>query len=180
MLPSSKHHFDPATSGLGIIQNFKLHYRRYFLRYVVSKIDECDTATDVVKSVNVLVAIRWVALAWSQVTADTIVKCFRKAGILDTGLDVICRIINDDEDPFLAADERMELENLIEKTGDGGCTLDEFLTGDSDLPVCVEMDDENWETDFFEELGQSQEAVEEEEVGDGDDEMMITRKPHPN
>ena len=50
---------------LGIIQNFKLHYRRYFLRYVISKIDECDKASDVVKSVNVLIAIRWVALAWS-------------------------------------------------------------------------------------------------------------------
>ena len=36
--------------------------------------------------------------------------------------------------------ERTELEDLIEKTGDGGCTVHEFLTGDSDLPACVEMD----------------------------------------
>ena len=34
---------------LGIIQNFKLHYRRYFLRYVVSKINECDTAGERIK-----------------------------------------------------------------------------------------------------------------------------------
>lgn len=68
---------------LGIIKNFKLHYRRHFLRYVISKIDDCDKASDVVKSVDVLIAIRWVALAWSQVTAGTISKCFRKAGILD-------------------------------------------------------------------------------------------------
>ena len=32
---------------LGIMKNFKLHYRRYFLRY---KMDECNTASDVVKS----------------------------------------------------------------------------------------------------------------------------------
>ena len=62
---------------LGIIKNFKLHYRQYFLRYVISKIDECDKASDVVKSVNVLIAIRWVALAWSQVTADYL-KVFPK------------------------------------------------------------------------------------------------------
>ena len=27
------------------------------------------------------------------------------------------------------------------------------LNGDSDLPVCVEMDDDNWNTTFMEELG---------------------------
>ena len=53
---------------LGIIKNFKLHYRQFFLRYVISKMDECDTASDIVKSVNLLVAIRWIALAWSEVT----------------------------------------------------------------------------------------------------------------
>ena len=60
-----------------------------------------------------LVAIRWIALAWSEVTPDTIVKCFRKkAGVLDAELDVVCR---NDEDPFLEIDERMELDKLIEK-----------------------------------------------------------------
>ena len=48
---------------LGIIQNFKVHYRKLFLRFVISKIDECETASEVIKSVNVLQAIRWVAQA---------------------------------------------------------------------------------------------------------------------
>ena len=85
---------------LGIMNNFKFYFRRHFLQYVISKIDECDKASDIVKSLNVLIAIRWVALAWSQVTADTISKCFRKAGILDTQLDVNSRD-TDDQDPFL-------------------------------------------------------------------------------
>ena len=92
-----------------------------------------DSASDVVKSVNILVAIRWVALAWSQVTAETITKCFKKAGILDMGLDVINRGIEDDLDPFLEADKRMDLQTLIEQTGCESCTVDQFLTGDSDL-----------------------------------------------
>ena len=41
----------------------------------------------------------------------------------------MCHTTNDDEDPFLEADERIELDKLIEKTGDGGYVLDEFLTG---------------------------------------------------
>ena len=40
------------------------------------------------------------------------------------------------------------------KTGVGGCTADEFLTGDSDLPVCIEMDDDNnWDIMFLDKLG---------------------------
>ena len=80
---------------LGIIQNFKVYYRQLFLQYVISKIDECDKASDVVKSVNLLTIIRWVALAWS----NSICKCFRKAGILDTDLDMVSRDA-DDNDPF--------------------------------------------------------------------------------
>ena len=45
---------------LGIIQNFKVHYRALFPRYNLSKIEECETASDVVQSVNII-AIRWVA-----------------------------------------------------------------------------------------------------------------------
>ena len=56
---------------LGIIQNFKVHYRHLFLRHVLAKIDECETASDVTKSVNILIAIKWVAKAWDMVKSET-------------------------------------------------------------------------------------------------------------
>ena len=61
---------------------------------------------------NVLVAIR-VAKNWLSVKEETISKCFRKAGILDSSLDVIsCDL---DEDPFSGgADEAMALQGLNE------------------------------------------------------------------
>ena len=117
-----------------------------------------------IKSVNMLTAIRWVALAWSKVAADTICKCFRKAGILDTDLDVISRDA-DDNDPFLEADNLQELSRLIEKTGDDGCSSSEFVSGDDDLPVCVEMDDDNWPVFFTNDVDEE----EEEEDSDNDD-----------
>ena len=71
---------------------------------------------------------------------------------MDDELNVICC---KEEDLFLEVDERMELNQLIEKTGDGECNLDEFLTGDSDLPICLEADNDDWQTVFFEELSWS-------------------------
>ncbi len=57
---------------LGIIQIFKTYYRKLLLKYVLSKIDECETGSEVAKSVNVLIAIRWIAQAWDCVTKSTI------------------------------------------------------------------------------------------------------------
>lgn len=72
------------------------------MKYVLSKIDACETASEVVNSVNILTAIRWVAQAWKKVKAETISKCFRKAGVLDSGMDVVsCDM--EEEDPFRAS-----------------------------------------------------------------------------
>ena len=159
-----------------IIQNFKVHYRHFFLRYVLSKIDACDTATEVVKSINILVALRWVAKAWLLVKPETISKCFRKAGILNTDLDVIS--VGVEDDPFLEADLRIEVQSLIEKTmpAGGRCDLDEYLQGDDDLPVCMDLDNDSWETDFLDHLGQDEEEADEEE-DEGENEMDIELPP---
>ena len=52
------------------------------------------------KSVSILAAIRLVAIAWSKVKEEIILKCFRKAGVLDNSLDVVAR----PADPFVEAD----------------------------------------------------------------------------
>ena len=127
---------------LGIIQNFEVHYRTLFLRYILSKIDECETASDVVQSVNILVAIRWIAQAWLKVKAETISKCFRKAGVLDASIDVV-----EENDPFLEIDASLELQELIDQTvnSEERCMIAEYVNGDSDLPVCMDVHGDNWE-----------------------------------
>ena len=71
------------------------------MRYILAKIDECVSASDVSKSITVLVVVRWITMAWSLVEEETIRKCFRKAGILDLDMAVVER---DEEDPFSEAD----------------------------------------------------------------------------
>ena len=73
---------------LGIIANFKTHYKHRFLQHVLARIDEAKNATEVTGSINVLTAIRLVALGWREVKASTIKKCFRKAGVLRDDFEV--------------------------------------------------------------------------------------------
>ena len=67
----------------------------------------------------------------------------------------------------------MELQHLIEQTGCENCTPQEFISGDDDLPVCVEMDDEK--NTFLEELtaaeGEAEDAI--QEMDEEDDEYDV-------
>ena len=94
-----------------------------------------------VKSINILNALRWVAKAWSLVRAETIAKCFRKARILN---DNLCDLDTEDN-PFLEAKMRMEVQSLVDKTmpTDRKCNADEYLNGDDFLPVCMELNDDS-------------------------------------
>ena len=86
--PNTKSQIQPLD--LGIIQNFKIHYRKLLLRFVISKIDYTnDTVSQIVKSISVLIAIRWVAEAWDSIQEETIKKCFTKSGITWSGFSVV-------------------------------------------------------------------------------------------
>lgn len=57
--------------------------------------------------------IRWVPLAWADMTADTMLKCSRKAGIIQgEDMEVVARPHNDGVDPFAEGDDENELQDL--------------------------------------------------------------------
>ena len=122
---------------LGIIKNFKVHYRRFLLRYVLSKIDQCKTASEVTSSLNILMAIRWVAQAWKDVKEETTRKCFRSAGILDSSMDVVSCDMGED-DPFVDVDSDTDLQGLIADIipETERCNAQEYVNGDDDLSTC--------------------------------------------
>ena len=136
---------------LGIIKNFKCHYRRLLLRFILAKIESCTTATEVASSINVLNAIHWIAQAWKEVKPETIAKCFRKAGMLTEEMNV--RVI-DDTDPFADIEGSEGLAELISQVASGQdrCSVEEYVDGDSITPVCAEFDDQNWEEAFIQSL----------------------------
>ena len=87
------------------------------------------------KSVNVLTALRWVALGWREVKATTIQKCFKQAGIR---FDVHA-IVSDDEDPFNDIDDEMGMDSLISHAIGTlqHCSADEYLTGDKFVSILM-------------------------------------------
>ena len=62
---------------LGIIDNFKVRYRKLLLCHILTKTEECNIASEVVKSVTILNTIRWVVQAWEKVTSKTIKRCLK-------------------------------------------------------------------------------------------------------
>ena len=62
----------------GIIQSVKINYRKRMLRHLISRMDACNTASELIKLVNILDAILWIHDVWSSLPSSTIQKCFTK------------------------------------------------------------------------------------------------------
>ena len=97
---------------LGIIQNIKVHYGTLFLCFVLSKIDMCVTASDIIESVSILHAIWWVYQAWEAVSPETIQKSFREDGILDKRFLLVSRSC-EDSGPFESIDIDISTDTSI-------------------------------------------------------------------
>ena len=83
--PNTTSRLQPCDAG--IIQTVKLHYRKRFMRHILSEMDEVDTPLDLVKSVTIRDAICWLDMAWCEgLKESTIMKCFRMCGY-ETPLD---------------------------------------------------------------------------------------------
>ena len=92
----------------GIIKTWKMYYKRKLLRHVASEIDGKKTASEIVKSVNLLMAIRWMVSAWDEVPSEVISKCFKHVGMYpDEEMEM-------DDDPF-AGEDLLEIEDLLSR-----------------------------------------------------------------
>lgn len=118
---------------LEIIQNFKMHYRKLLFHFVLAKIEECASASDVTNSLTILQAIRWAAEAWTKVTSDTIKKCFQRAGILTQNFEVVQpQAYSEEADPFADIDEDTdnlddtELDELILES-ENACSVSDLV-----------------------------------------------------
>ena len=100
----------------GIIQSFKTKYRKKLMRYVIARINDDLTASEIVKGIDILQAITWVADSWKN--------CFAKCGITDQ--------IGQDEDDLV--DE--EFNSLFNELVNPECDMTVEKYADFDVETC--------------------------------------------
>ena len=146
----------------GIIQSVKINYRKRLLRHLISRMDACNTASELVKLVNILDAILWIKDVWSSLPSSTIQKCFTKCGFQ--------RQIEASESDVLASpfEEIMtETEFILD-----GITFSQFATFGNNLATFATSRDD-WETEIVEkakgvDLNDSERYSDENEDSDED------------
>ena len=144
---------------LGVIQNFKVHYKKLLLRHVITLASEENSASDIAKTLDALQAMNWMATAWSKVEASTISKCFAAGGISADVAEV-----DDKGDPFNDLDT--ELQDLIEQAAPScGINTETFIRSEDELPVCYSICNEQQLLDLI--SNQSQEIVIEDDGESG-------------
>ena len=79
---------------LGIIRAFKARYRKRLIKHLLTKLDICEKASEIAKSVSVLDCIYWINASWRETELSTIRKCFLRAGMIQDD----DRIDDDDSD----------------------------------------------------------------------------------
>ena len=134
----------------GIIKVWKIYYKRKLMRHIVSQVDGERSASDIVKSVNLLMAVRWMANAGEEVKSDVISKCFRHVGMYPLTMD-----LDDggDDDPF-AGEELLVLEALVQKISKKGIDVAPYAAIDDATEGFHSLDptDPNWKETLREEI----------------------------
>src|SRR5215470_2623208 len=79
-------YFPPNTTSVtqpidqGIIYTLKSFYRKFVLQSLVAKMNTCTSVSQLVKQINVLVAVNWIHQAKKKILPERVKKCFLKAG----------------------------------------------------------------------------------------------------
>ncbi len=119
----------------GIIQNFKVYYRKCVVRHILDAIEKSSEM-----SVNLLQAMRMASKAWHTVSQTTISNCFRKCGFIVPTDDVAetCNVNDDDDDDFPEWNEVCNTLHIPTEISFG-----DFVAVDADVVVTEFLSDDD-------------------------------------
>lgn len=118
---------------LGIIQNFKMFYRKEIIQKITSSIELQQTF-----SVDLLQAVRIIDKAWRLVATETIINCFKKAGF-STSSSLIQTTSNDESQYEKNIPEWSYISNQFNLKPED--TFNNYVKIDENLPICGDLTD---------------------------------------
>lgn len=123
-------HLQPLDQG--IIQAFKLRYRKFLLQAIIARAEECKSANEIASCINVLDAIMWINDSWNLVCQTTISKCFVKSGFSQQISEDISDSQSENDGNSLS-----NIQNLINQLPleEELMNADLFMNFDSDIPT---------------------------------------------
>jgi hypothetical protein len=65
---------------MGVIYTFKSHFRRFLMQALIFNVEGADSSYALARSVSDLDAVNWIGLAVKKIKAETVKRCFAKAG----------------------------------------------------------------------------------------------------
>ena len=145
----------------GVIRSLKAHYRGRVVRLLCRALEKKEPCP----KISILQSMKILADSWEVVTKETIINCFRKAGIISA---VQQAAIADSDDPFKDLQENLnDLRKVDSSMVPHDVTATALVSLDDDV---IATAPEISEGDIIEELRDCQEQGEEEE---NDDEISI-------
>ena len=126
------------------------------------KVDQGKSTSDIVKSVDISMAIQWGRQAWDKVSPETIQQCFRKTRLYPEESV-------EDDDPFEGEDELPQLQELIKKIS--SCDAGAYISAEEQLEIClgkVDSSDPNWRKAIRDQLLDEEEESNETSFGKAD------------
>ena len=145
MFSNTKVAFQPKNTtsrtqplDVGIIKVRKVYYKRNLLQHIVSQIDREHSASQIVKSINMLMAVRWMVNAWDEVKGDVISKCSRHVGMYPSTMGL-------DDDSFDRKD-LTDLDAIVQKMSKEGIDIAPYAANndDTDSSHCLDSADPDW------------------------------------
>ena len=144
----------------GVIRNLKAHYRGR----VVGLLCRASEEKELCPKISILQSMKILADSWEVVTKETIINCFRKAGITPNRLP----LLRASDDPLKDLQESLnDLRKADSPMVPDDLTATALVSLDDD---CIATANEISEGDIIEELRDRQEQV---EVEENDDEISI-------
>ena len=123
-------------------------YRGALLHHVISQMNSTQlSASGITQTVDILMAIRWIKVAWEQVKSSVIVNCFKHCGAIPEG------VTEDEQDPFADIEEDTAAIGGLVSRIQGDITANEYGSADDDLSTYFTCSNPNeWRDELREEI----------------------------